>query len=150
MLAVRGHATAAVPLIPAERIAAIVATSGSTGAPALHPKPWGTLVTCTEAAADCFGWAGPETASIVGTVPPQHMYGFETTVLLPLHAQASSYAGSNFFPYDIAQALAAVPAPRVLVTTSAADPHAAGRTPGFAGNRAGDLGDGATAGRGRV
>jgi acyl-coenzyme A synthetase/AMP-(fatty) acid ligase len=38
-------------------------------------------------------------------------------VLLPLHAQASSYAGSNFFPYDIAQALAAVPAPRVLVTT---------------------------------
>ena len=117
MLAVRGHATAAVPLIPAERIAAIVATSGSTGAPALHPKPWGTLVTCTEAAADCFGWAGPETVSIVGTVPPQHMYGFETTVLLPLHAQASSYAGSNFFPYDIAQALAAVPAPRVLVTT---------------------------------
>lgn len=117
VLSTRAHATAAMPLIPTQRIAAIVATSGSTGAPALHPKPWGTLVTCSEAAADCFGWTGPETASIVGTVPPQHMYGYETTVLLPLHAQASSYAGSNFFPYDIAQALATVPAPRVLVTT---------------------------------
>lgn len=106
-----------VPSIPVQRTAAVVATSGSTGAPALHRKPWGTLATCSEAAAERFGLVGPATTSIVGTVPPQHMYGFETTVLLPLHAQASSFAGSTFFPYDVALALAAVPAPRTLVTT---------------------------------
>jgi acyl-coenzyme A synthetase/AMP-(fatty) acid ligase len=109
----------AVPLVPAGRIAAVVATSGSTGAPALHAKPWGALVACSEAAAERFGFSGPGTAAaaIVGTVPPQHMYGFETTVLLPLHAAVSSYAGSTFFPYDVARALEAAPAPRVLVTT---------------------------------
>jgi acyl-coenzyme A synthetase/AMP-(fatty) acid ligase len=112
-----GPAPADIPLIPSAQIAAIVATSGSTGAPALHAKPWGTLVTCSEAAADRFGFVGDAAASIVGTVPPRHMYGFETTVLLPLHAGASSFAGNHFFPYDIAQALAAVPPPRVLVTT---------------------------------
>ncbi len=111
------HGAVDVPLIPATQTAAVVATSGSTGAPMLHRKPWSSLVTCSEAAAERFGLVGPTAASIVGTVPPQHMYGFETTVLLPLHGSASSYAGSNFFPYDIAQALQAVPAPRVLVTT---------------------------------
>ncbi len=111
------HGAVDVPLIPAIQTAAVVATSGSTGAPMLHRKPWGSLVTCSEAAAERFRLVGPTAASIVGTVPPQHMYGFETTVLLPLHGSASSYAGSNFFPYDIAQALQTVPAPRVLVTT---------------------------------
>lgn len=117
ILAEHRHGAVAVPRIPVMQTAAVVATSGSTGAPVLHRKPWGGLVTCSEAAAERFGLVGPTAASIVGTVPPQHMYGFETTVLLPLHTSASSYAGSNFFPYDIAQALASVPAPRVLVTT---------------------------------
>lgn len=111
------HEPGAVPQVPARQIAAIVATSGSTGAPALHAKPWGTLVACSEAAADRFGFTSDATASVVGTVPPQHMYGFETTILLPLHASVSSYAGSTFFPYDVAKALAVAPAPRVLVTT---------------------------------
>jgi acyl-coenzyme A synthetase/AMP-(fatty) acid ligase len=45
------------------------------------------------------------------------MYGFETTVLLPLHAPAASWCGPAFFPEDIRAALAALPAPRLLVTT---------------------------------
>ena len=106
-----------VPSIPARQTAAIVATSGSTGKPALHAKTWGALVACSEAAAERFGFGRGGAASIVGTAPPQHMYGFETTVLLPLHAAVSSFAGSTFFPYDVAQALASVPEPRVLVTT---------------------------------
>jgi acyl-coenzyme A synthetase/AMP-(fatty) acid ligase len=108
---------ATVPELPATQLAALVLTSGSTGEPMVHPKPWETLVACSEAASDRFGFAGPVTASVVGTVPPQHMYGFETTVLLPLHANVSSYAGPTFFPYDIAQALARATEPRVLVTT---------------------------------
>lgn len=112
-----GPAGAAVPAIAGGRTAAIVFTSGSTGAPVANPKPWAALVTCTGAAAERFGLDGAETASVVGTVPPQHMYGFETTVLLPLHSRASSFAGHTFFPHDVAQALARVPGPRVLVTT---------------------------------
>jgi acyl-coenzyme A synthetase/AMP-(fatty) acid ligase len=50
-------------------------------------------------------------------VPPQHMYGFETTVLLPLHAPTSSWCGPTFYPTDVQAALTAVPEPRILVTT---------------------------------
>jgi acyl-coenzyme A synthetase/AMP-(fatty) acid ligase len=45
------------------------------------------------------------------------MYGFETTVLLPLHAPASSWCEPAFYPEDVASAVRAVPEPRVLVTT---------------------------------
>jgi acyl-coenzyme A synthetase/AMP-(fatty) acid ligase len=112
-------ATAPVPLIPAGRIAAIGFTSGSTGEPAAHPKPWGALVAAAEAAAERFGLRaadGPP-AAVVATVPPQHMYGFETTVMLPLHSAAAQVAGETFYPSDVAEALASVPGRRVLVTT---------------------------------
>ena len=104
--------------IPASHIAAVVFTSGSTGAPVPHPKPWGALVACTRAAAARFGFTNAGApATILGTVPPQHMYGLETTVLLPFHAPAASWCGPAFFPGDIAQALGATPAPHTLVTT---------------------------------
>jgi acyl-coenzyme A synthetase/AMP-(fatty) acid ligase len=110
-------AAAANAEIPAEQVAAIVFTSGSTGEPVGHAKPWGALVRCTVEAGRRFGLGAPAPASIVGTVPPQHMYGFETTVLMPLHAAAASHAGATFYPQDVALALEQVAAPRVLVTT---------------------------------
>lgn len=103
------------PLIPAEAIAAIAFTSGSTGQPQSHAKPWGALVAGARGAAATFGVTG--TTAILGTVPAQHMYGFETTVMLPLQAAGSGHAGDVFYPSDIASALAALPAPRLLVTT---------------------------------
>lgn len=103
------------PVIPADRIAAIAFTSGSTGEPRPHAKPWGSLVAGARAAAARFG-IGPE-MGIVGTVPAQHMYGFETTLMLPLHGGGAGHAGPVFYPSDIAEALAALPAPRLLVTT---------------------------------
>ena len=106
-----------VPLIPAGQLAAIVFTSGSTGAPVPHAKPWGALVARSRAAAVQFALSEAAPATIVGTVPPQHMYGFELTLLLPLHAPAASWCGPAFFPGDVYAALAAVPAPRILVTT---------------------------------
>ena len=111
--------TAPVPLIPAGQVAAIAFTSGSTGEPAAHPKPWGALVSGAEAAAERFGLRacdGPP-AAVVATVPPQHMYGFETTLMLPLHSAAAPVAGETFYPSDVAEALASVPGRRVLVTT---------------------------------
>jgi acyl-coenzyme A synthetase/AMP-(fatty) acid ligase len=104
-------------VIPASRIAAIVFTSGSTGEPVAHYKTWGALVERSIDAAACFGMTEDCPASIVGMVPPHHMYGFETTVLLPLHAPASAWCGAAFYPEDVAAALRAVPEPRVLVTT---------------------------------
>jgi acyl-coenzyme A synthetase/AMP-(fatty) acid ligase len=103
------------PLIPADAIAAIAFTSGSTGESQPHPKPWGALVAGARAAAARFA-VTPET-SIVGTIPAQHMYGFETTLLLPLQGAGAGHAGTVFYPSDIAEALAEVPAPRLLVTT---------------------------------
>jgi acyl-coenzyme A synthetase/AMP-(fatty) acid ligase len=54
---------------------------------------------------------------VVATVPPQHMYGIEMSVLLPLLGGAGVHAGRPFFPADVAAALTEVTAPRVLVTT---------------------------------
>jgi acyl-coenzyme A synthetase/AMP-(fatty) acid ligase len=54
---------------------------------------------------------------IVGTVPAQHMYGFETTVLLALQSGAAFCAERPFYPADVGAVLAAAPRPRWLVTT---------------------------------
>jgi len=108
---------ARIPSIPANQLAAIVFTSGSTGIPVAHSKLWGALVARSRSAVEQFALDTAEPCTIIGTVPPQHMYGFELTVLLPLHAPAASWCGPAFYPSDVHAALAAVPAPRVLVTT---------------------------------
>lgn len=106
------------PLLDAAQQVAIGFTSGSTGAPAANPKTWGAFVTSTAQNLQALGdlW-GECTPAVVATVPPQHMYGMEMSVLLPLLAPAVLHAGRPFFPQDVAQALAEVPAPRLLVTT---------------------------------
>ncbi|MFC5303228.1 AMP-binding protein [Azospira restricta] len=106
----------AMPQIPGDRIAAYVFTSGSTGAPVPHAKHWGALVRNARAEAERLG-LGRQGHAIVGTVPAQHMYGFESTVLLALHGNCAAWSGRPFYPADIAAALAAVPRPRLLVTT---------------------------------
>ncbi|MBV9654424.1 MAG: acyl-CoA synthetase [Acetobacteraceae bacterium] len=108
---------AANPMIPAGHLAAIVFTSGSTGEPVGHRKSWGQLATRSEDAGRRFGMTRSAPASVVGMVPPQHMYGFETTVLLPWHAHAAAWCGDSFYPADVRAALAEMPEPRVLVTT---------------------------------
>jgi acyl-coenzyme A synthetase/AMP-(fatty) acid ligase len=105
------------PLLPGDQVAAYALTSGSTGTPASHAKPWGALAARSRAAGVRFDLHEARPATVVGTVPPQHMYGFETTVLLPLHAAASSWCGPAFYPADVRGALAAAAAPAVLVTT---------------------------------
>ncbi len=106
-----------IPVIPAERLVAYVFTSGSTGAPIPHKKHWGHLVGNAKAGARSLGLDDGRAYSVVGTVPPQHMYGFESTVLVSLHGGAAAWSGRPFYPADIAAALAGVPRPRVLVTT---------------------------------
>ncbi len=110
-----------VPELPVSLEAVRLLTSGSTGAPQPHAKRWGPLVANIGAEAACLaGFLNqPSLAglNIVATVPPQHSYGFESTVLLALLGGASFDAGRPFYPADIAAALASVPRPRALVTT---------------------------------
>ncbi len=105
-----------VPQIPTDHLAAILFTSGSTGQPQAQRKTWGKLVQNGRAEAIALGLDGQPHA-IVGTVPVQHSYGFESTFLLALHGGCAFWAGKPFFPQDIASALEAVPQPRLLVTT---------------------------------
>jgi acyl-coenzyme A synthetase/AMP-(fatty) acid ligase len=91
-----------------------VFTSGTTGEPVGHPKSFGALVCRARAMSGLFL---PKGTGIVGTVPPQHMYGFETTITLPLHAPVAVSCADAFYHADIAQALGELPAPRILVTT---------------------------------
>ncbi|MGZ8408320.1 MAG: AMP-binding protein [Hyphomicrobium sp.] len=111
--------SAPMPHIPAEHVMAIPFTSGSTGSSQPHPKRWGDLVAGAWLAEQRFQFAAAGRPTLVATVPPQHMYGLETTVMLPLVTGLTVHAGHPFFPEDICAALAAVPPPRVLITTPA-------------------------------
>jgi acyl-coenzyme A synthetase/AMP-(fatty) acid ligase len=105
-----------VPAIDPSHVAAIVFTSGSTGAPRPNPKRWGHLVTTGRAGRAALDLAAGD-FNVLGTVPPQHMYGFESTVLLPLAAGGALHPARPLFPRDVQAALEQLPAPRVLVTS---------------------------------
>jgi acyl-coenzyme A synthetase/AMP-(fatty) acid ligase len=107
----------AVPQIPVTQLAAVVFTSGSTGTPLPYQKTWGRLARCVRDGAPRLGLSDGRSHVLIGTVPAQHMYGFESTVLLPLMSGNSFCAERPFYPADIATAVAAVPRPRALVTT---------------------------------
>jgi acyl-coenzyme A synthetase/AMP-(fatty) acid ligase len=107
----------------AARDAALAAfTSGTTGDPGCHLKTWGAISRCAanDAAAirqrlAAAGHVGRP--AIVATVPSQHMYGFETAVMISLIADMSLHDSQPLLPMEVATALAAVPEPRVLITT---------------------------------
>ena len=104
-------------LIAGETAAAIGYTSGSTGVPRANPKHWQKLaISSGHNDALLRALAGGD-YQVVATVPPQHMYGLEFSVLLPLFGHAAIHAGRPFFAADIAAALAELPEPRILVTT---------------------------------
>jgi acyl-coenzyme A synthetase/AMP-(fatty) acid ligase len=104
------------PHIPAAQTVAVAFTSGSTGEPQPQLKTFHALQHVGAALSRRF-FAGSGRCSIVATVPPQHMYGLEASILLPLAGGHSVWAGRPVFPDDVRAALAEVPAPRVLVTT---------------------------------
>jgi acyl-coenzyme A synthetase/AMP-(fatty) acid ligase len=57
------------------------------------------------------------TAFILGTVPHQHSYGLESIVMLALQHGLAFHRARTLLPGDIVRQLAAMPAPRILVTT---------------------------------
>jgi len=118
---VRDDMLSDMPLIERHLHAVSLLTSGSTGTPQPHAKPWHALVDNVSAAvARLSALLNRESLAgltLVSTVPVQHSYGLESTVLLAMLGGAAFHSGRAFFPADVAQALASVPAPRALVTT---------------------------------
>jgi acyl-coenzyme A synthetase/AMP-(fatty) acid ligase len=105
------------PAIPADQVVVIGYTSGSTGKPGASAKTWASFRASSAGNLSMLHAALGRHFTVVATVPPQHMYGMEMSVLLPLLGDVGVHAGRPFFPADVAAALAEVPAPRLLVTT---------------------------------
>ncbi len=112
-----GEPSRDIPQIYADFLAAIAFTSGSTGQPKANLKPWRTLVESSLINARFMLPAGDQCSSVLATVPAQHMWGLETSVLLPLFSELCVLDSRLLFPQDIAQALAALPEPRLLIST---------------------------------
>lgn len=106
-----------IPQVPAAQVMAYVFTSGSTGTPVPHRKTWGAMAGSARAAAQRLGLLDGRAWTLAGTVPPQHMFGLEATVMLALQGRAALVAAPAFYPADVGAALAAVPAPRALVSS---------------------------------
>ncbi|MGN7726933.1 AMP-binding protein [Luteimonas sp. 22616] len=107
------------PHIDDDALVAIGFTSGSTGTPKPNPKTWRSFRTSTAQNLAALSGLWPDDAIVqsVATVPPQHMYGMEMSVLLPLLGNVAVHGVRPFFPQDVAEALAEASAPRLLVTT---------------------------------
>jgi acyl-coenzyme A synthetase/AMP-(fatty) acid ligase len=100
---------------PRQQTAVVMFTSGSTGEPQAHEKTWASL-------AEVGRYLGPRFTlergdTVVATVPGQHMFGVEASIMLPLQNGASLVAGRPLFPEDVSHSLAMTPGARALVTT---------------------------------
>jgi acyl-coenzyme A synthetase/AMP-(fatty) acid ligase len=106
-----------VPAFPDQMPAAIFFTSGSTGTPLANPRHWGALVNSARAAGQALGLGSLDGAHILGTVPHQHSYGFESILCLALQHGLAFHGARSLLPADIVADLASLPGPRILVTT---------------------------------
>lgn len=111
------HTPLVIPQIDVQQPAAVLFTSGSGAAPSAHSKTWGSLVHSAKAQAKRLGLLPEKHYAIVATVPPQHMYGLESTVLLALQSGNALSHAQPFYPADICSSLQAVVSPRILVST---------------------------------
>ncbi|MDH5327480.1 MAG: AMP-binding protein [Gammaproteobacteria bacterium] len=108
---------AEVPHIASDHLACIAFTSGSTGQSTPNAKTWGQLVRVTRLIQQSFGIQTLHPLTLIATVPPQHMYGLETSIMLPLVSGSCVFAGRPFYPQDIRNALLNQDGPKVLITT---------------------------------
>ena len=108
------------PFIAREHVAAIAFTSGSTGEPQAQPKTWGGIVDGARVEIVALGLSDAESeldnVVLVGTVSPQHMYGFESTVMLALHGPCAFAAEHPLHPDEVVAVLSRINGRRVLVT----------------------------------
>jgi len=104
-----------IPGIPAGQLAAVVFTSGSTGRCSRIDKPWRTLHDSSRV--NLAQLDPPAGAQMLATVPPQHMWGLETSVLIPWFGPVTVSSTHPFFVADICRELECLDHPRILVST---------------------------------
>jgi len=104
-----------IPRAPADQLAAVVFTSGSTGRSSRIDKPWRTLH--DSSLLNLAELDPPRGARVLATVPPQHMWGLETSVLMPWFGPITVSSAHPFFVADICHELERLEQPRVLVST---------------------------------
>jgi len=109
----------AIPRISSQQLCAIVFTSGSTGTPTPNHKYWETLRVGTLGNVELLMQNVTDRVNLLATVPPQHMWGLETSILIPLFCNVAVCHRTPFFPMDIADALESLPEPRILVSSPA-------------------------------
>jgi len=112
-----GTAPKLVPQVEETQSAALVFTSGSTGDPVAHAKSWGSLCRGAVAEAERLGIVQDPGMAVLGTVPAQHMYGLESSMLLAMQNGLALVAERPFYPADICARLQSLPRPRCLITT---------------------------------
>jgi len=100
------------------QIVSISFTSGTTGLPKAVHKTWREFEQAADLAASRFELKEKDW-TIVSTVPPQHMYGLETSLYWPLFSNTTIANCHPFFPEDIRQATHASSTPCLLTSTPA-------------------------------
>ncbi|WP_339065485.1 AMP-binding protein [Teredinibacter turnerae] len=104
------------PCIPLDHNLVEVYTSGSTGVPKKLVKTWRILAgtgekLCAALDSDNTCW------DLVATVPCQHMYGLEASVIMPLRGRFAIVEHTPFYPEDVVEQVAQCERPVRLVTT---------------------------------
>ncbi len=96
-------------------------TSGSTGAPVPHAKNLRHLMRGAASLRALLDTVMPPDRdarlTLVSSVPSQHMFGFESSVMLPLMSDALLWEGQPLLPADVADAFAEIAAPGIWLTT---------------------------------
>ncbi len=105
------------PVIPGHHTAVIAFTSGTTGMPRPNSKTWESLVTVAKKTGSRIPGNQEKNVKLVATVPHQHMYGLETSIMLPIQQGWAFHTGRPFYPEDIRSALLDLPKNRILVST---------------------------------
>ncbi len=99
-----------------QAIASISFTSGSTGKPKKITKTWGEFRKSAELATRRLE-LDDNGLMILSTVPPQHMYGLETSVFWPLYGSIKISSERPFFPEDIRRLSKSSPYRCVLISS---------------------------------
>ena len=91
-----------------DEVAVVLYTSGSTGAPEAQPKTLGHLLQGARVLADRLDREVEGGAAAIGrivcSVPPQHMFGLECSVMLPLACGMPVLEGRPLLPADVRDA----------------------------------------------
>ncbi|MBU3020482.1 AMP-binding protein [Aestuariibacter sp. A3R04] len=106
-----------IPRINNDFLACISFTSGSTGHSKPNLKYWRTL---HRSSSINYAFMIPDcdtTLYQLATMPAQHMWGLETSALLPLFSPVCMSDAKPLFPQDIIDTFSSLPEPRQLVST---------------------------------